>query len=166
MGVNKRLYTAGAFGRSRSGSGGTVFRTPNGKPGIAGTGVIVTGDLELDAKLSTLEKKVQKKVAKKSMRKAAKEIILPEAKNRVPVDSGALEESLVVRSLKRSRSRIGVEVRTKEGFFKGDEFYGGFIEFGTATQKAQPFLRPAGYGNEPRIRELIIQDIKQALREM
>ena len=131
----------------------------------AGTGVVVTGFADIDRRLKKLETKVQNKVAKSSMRKATKEIILPEAKNRVPVDSGQLEDSIVVRAM-RSKNRIGAVVMTRDGYYKGDEFYGSFIELGTKTMKADPFLRPAGYGNEHKVRKLVEKDIVDTLARM
>lgn len=129
-------------------------------------GVIVTGHKELDKTIASLEAKVQKKVARSAMRKATKSIIMPAAKSKVPVASGALRKAIKVRAIKRSRSRIGVEVVAGDGFFKGDQYYSGMVEFGTKKQRAQPFLRPAGYENEPRVRRLIEDDIRQALKEL
>lgn len=132
----------------------------------AGSGVFVTGDKELDAILDQVEPRMAKRLQREELKKAAKQIILPEAQARVPVDSGQLEESLVARALPRSRTRYGYEVRTRDGFFKGDEFYGGFIEFGTKHQEADPFLRPAGYGNEQRIRTMVVGGVKQAIKKL
>ena len=132
-------------------------------PGSAGA-VFVTGDREIDEMLGGLEKNVQRQIARVELRKVAKEIILPEAQNRVPVDTGQLESVLKVRAIKRSRTNFGVEVSTAEGLFQGEEYYGGFIEFGTKHMDEQPFLRPAGYGNEPRIRKKVIQGIRTALK--
>lgn len=127
--------------------------------------IIVTGDKKLDRALRHLEKNVQRKFARKAMRKAAKDVILPEARARVPVDTGALERSLVVRAARRSRRGIGVEVRTRDGLFAGDEFYGGFQELGTKHMPADPYLRPALYGNEAKIRGLFIDDMNELIKE-
>jgi hypothetical protein len=89
----------------------------------AGGGVIVTGDKELDKLLRGLPLKVQKKVSRQATRKAAKDIVLPDAKSRVPVDTGDLEESLIVKAIKRNRTKFGHQVQTKDGFYSGDQFY-------------------------------------------
>lgn len=142
-------------------------------------GVIITGDKELDALLAGLEPKLQKKLSRQATRKAAKDIVLPAAKAAVPFDTGELEESLVVRAMKRSRNRIGNIVTTKEGLWRGDQFYGAMLEFGTkervqkttgrAVGRIEPrrfaFLRPAVYDNEARIRQLYVNDLKELCNE-
>lgn len=146
----------------------------------AGTGVIITGDKELDRLLKGLPLKVQKKVSRSATRKAAKDIVLPDAKSRVPVDTGDLEESLSVRAIKRSRTKFGHEVRTKDGFYSGDQFYGAFIEFGTKERKHKSgkqvgridpaknfaYLRPAVYDNDARIRALYVTAMKELIAEL
>lgn len=144
----------------------------------AGGGVIVTGDRELDRLLATLPAKLQKKLSRQATRKAAKNIVLPEAKARVPEDTGDLADSLKVQAIKRSRNKIGHMVTTKDGFYKGDQFYGGFIEFGTKERKHKSgkdvgqirphefsFLRPAIYDNEERIKAEYVNDVRQLIVE-
>lgn len=144
----------------------------------AGGGVIVTGDEALDKLLATLTPKLQKKLSRQATRKSAKDIVLPEARNRVPVDTGDLDDSLTVRAVKRSRNKIGHMVATKDGFFKGDQFYGGMIEFGTKERahksgksvgSIQPhkfaFLRPAIYDNEARIKSMYVSDVRELIAE-
>ena len=131
----------------------------------AGTGIALTGHKELDAKLRGMHGRFQKKLSRKATRAAAKEIVLPEAKAMAPIDTGALEKSLAVRAMKRSRTRIGHLVQTRDGFFQGEQFYGAFHEFGTRKMKADPFMRPAVYGNEQRIRAKYIAALQEAIRE-
>jgi len=102
------------------------------------------GARELDRKLARLEKRTAKKVMRKALRAGGK-VILAEAKRRAPKRTGALAASLKVRAAKRSRRRRGVAVivATAEGWFKGDEFYGAFVELGTEDMEAQPYVRPA-----------------------
>lgn len=110
---------------------------------------------ELDRKLKQLPDKVRKTGGRKATRAAAK-IVLEDAKRLVPYDTGLLESSLKVRARKRSRKNkntVGHAVVTGEGFFKGETFYGGFLELGTKHIDADPYLRPAIYGNQNRIRE-------------
>jgi HK97 gp10 family phage protein len=145
----------------------------------AGAGVIITGDKALDRLLKGLPLKVQKKLSRQATRKAAKEIVLPDAKARVPVDTGDLDESLTVKAVKRSRTKFGHEVRTKDGFYSGDQFYGGFVEFGTKERQHKSgksvgsvkphsfgFLRPAVYENESRIRDLYVTAMNALIAEL
>ena len=131
----------------------------------AGTGIMVTGDRELDAKLKGMPGRMQLKLSRKATRRAARGIILPDARAMAPVDTGALEKSLVVKAIRRSRTRIGHSVQTKEGFFQGEQFYGGFQEFGTKTMRADPFLRPALYSNETPIKALFVKAMKESIKE-
>jgi HK97 gp10 family phage protein len=144
----------------------------------AGGGVIVTGDKALDKLLAGLPAKLQKKLSRQATRKAAKDIVLPEALARVPEDTGDLADSLKVQAIKRSRSKIGHMVATKDGFYKGDQFYGGMVEFGTKERQhksgkqvgaIQPhkfaFLRPAIYDNEAQIKDLYVKDVRELINE-
>jgi HK97 gp10 family phage protein len=159
----------------------------------AGGGVLVTGDKALDRVLRGMPVKLQKKLSRKATRKAAKDIILPDAKNRVPVDFGELEESLTVTAIKRSRYKFGHQVGTKEGHFRGDQFYGAFLEFGTKERFHKPkgdaksssidthkgqgkyvgsiepykftFLRPALYDNSDQVRDAYVEAMKEFIRE-
>lgn len=124
----------------------------------------VVGAPELKAQLAALEGRIAKKLTRQAMRKAQK-IVLADAKRRVPVDTGALKKSLKVRALRRSRSRFGVEIRTGEGLFVGKTFYDGFIELGTKRMRAKPFLRPALYDNESRVRAEFARSLRDLIRE-
>lgn len=146
----------------------------------AGGGIIVTGDKQLDKLLRGLPLKVQTKLSRQATRKAAKDIVLPQAKARVPVNTGDLEESLTVKAIKRSRSKFGHQVQTKDGFYSGDQFYGAFIEFGTKERQHESgkqvgridpaknfaYLRPAVYDNEPQIRQLYVNAMQALIHEV
>jgi hypothetical protein len=97
------------------------------------------GGKELDAALRNLEQKQARKVVGASLRVGAK-IIQRVATELVPVlqvprsdrTAGALKKAIKVRASKK-RSRDGsvtIFAGPGRGFFKGDEFYGGPIEFG------------------------------------
>ena len=137
---------------------------------MARSGVIVTGHKELDLKLSIVEPAVQKKVARKGLREAGK-IIQNAAKQKLSqnnnVNTGELRKGIRVRAMKRSRSKIGIQVATTERSegkaIDGKRFGGAQIETGTKHIRAQPFLRPAGYDNEPGIERQIIDSIHDAL---
>lgn len=124
----------------------------------------VEGAPELARTLATMEPRVAKKLTRKAMREASK-LVKDDAKRRVPVDSGKLKRAIVVRALKRSRSRFGTQVQTKDGFFKGDSFYGGFIELGTKKMPARPYLRPALYDNEAKVRQKFVESLREFIRE-
>jgi HK97 gp10 family phage protein len=92
----------------------------------------LTGDKELDAKLSKLPLTVQKKCLRPGLREGAK-VILDEAKANAPKKTGALAKGLKVRAAKRSRKNrwlVTMRVITAAGFFKGSDFYSSFQEFG------------------------------------
>ena len=129
------------------------------------TGIALTGDKALDRKLKGMHGRFQKKLSRKATRLAARDIVLPDAKAMAPIDTGALEKSLVVRSMKRRRTKIGHVVQTRDGFFKGDEFYGAFHEFGTKYMKADPFMRPAVYGNTESIKRKYRSALTEAIAD-
>lgn len=130
----------------------------------AGTAVIITGVDEIDRKLSRFEQSVQKKAIRKATREAAK-VILEDARQRVPVDTGALRKSLRVRSLKRSRVRQGHQVMTGEGFFKGDTFYGGFVEYGTKRMVAREYMKKAMVAKESDTVQKFRTELSAAIEE-
>ena len=95
-----------------------------------------TGFEELDRKFREMPVTMQKKAMRPAAREVAKLVRL-QALASVPRKTGALAKSLVVRAAKRSRrhkDQVAVSVRTRDGFFKGDQFYGGMIEFGTGDR--------------------------------
>ena len=118
-------------------------------PKFATAGSAISGSVELrGAKelndiLEQLPAALAKGILRKAMREAARPI-LKRAKENCPVDSGELRRSLKIRAIKRnSAGRVGVVVSTDKGFFKGDTFYGAFLEFGTSRMPARPYIRPA-----------------------
>lgn len=149
----------------------------------AGKLVIVTGFKELDAKLRTMEPKLQRKFIRGALRKGgkrlqqeAKRIIRTEAK-----DTGALEKSVgAPKALKRSRKRIGVSVmpdrdklfanyRAKHGGkapspmagHNDPHYYAASIEFGTETQEAVRPFRRALYDNAKVYQEYFKADLRE-----
>ena len=130
--------------------------------GIAGT-IALRGADELLKGLQELEPAIAKKILRSAMRQAAKPI-LDEAKRRVPVLTGELRKSLKIRALKRNnKGRIGVVISTEKGFFKGETFYGAFLEFGTKKMPAKPFIRPAFEANKARAVRIVEQALKLGL---
>lgn len=106
---------------------------------------IATGIAELNAKLRALAgDKITKKYLRAALRKVAKPMARL-AKQLAPVDSGALEESIRVKAIRRTRTGIGVRVTTSasDNEYSGETFYAPMQEFGTAKMAASPYLRPA-----------------------
>lgn len=104
------------------------------------------GDKKLQAKLARLAIQSQRKIVRTAMRKAMKPV-KERAQALVPVDSGALRDSIRQKSrTKRGISRAFVSTGTREELgipsdAKG--FYPAVIEYGTRTRPAKPYLRRA-----------------------
>lgn len=139
--------------------------------------VWVTGIPELDAKLRTIEQRLAKKIYRRSVRKAAKPV-LDTARSLAPVESGDLKRSLKIRAMKRSRRnkhQVGVQVVTGKEWFKGDQFYAAFIEFGAPGHKffgkgeaplePKPFLRPAADANKSKVADVFRAEMRRELEE-
>lgn len=148
--------------------------------------IFVTGFKQLDAKLRSLPPKLQRKFIRGGLRKAAKRdaketkrIIHEEAR-----DTGALERSIKVRSLKRSRTRAGVGIyidrdkyfaiyATKHGgkpphpaAGESSPFYvPAVIEFGSETHEPIRPQRRALYDNNEVYREYFRADVTQFIAE-
>jgi HK97 gp10 family phage protein len=136
-----------------------------------GTGFEITGIAELDATLNEMEKRTMRKHVARAVRTVAKKV-LAEAKMLVPVDEGELKKSLKIRRAKRSRklkNQVVDQVFTGEGFFKGDQYYGGFVEYGTVKMSARPFLRPAVYSQKYTanitFRQAVVDSISETSRK-
>lgn len=100
--------------------------------------VKVTGLRELNDVLSKLAPNVQKRVAGNAIRAGAR-LVATDAKRRVPVDTGQLKRSIVVRAAKGVRTGVGAVV----AILRPRSRIAHLIEFGTSKTAAQPFLRPA-----------------------
>jgi HK97 gp10 family phage protein len=133
---------------------------------------------ELQAKLNALTAKMQKKTLRTAMKAAGKRV-LEEAKAKVPIAAvaslsdkqieqgkfpGQLHDSLKIVTSAR-KFRVSVRVQTDEGWFKGDAFYGGFVELGTSKMVAKPYLRPALNENKDRCIAIIRDEIRTLLDE-
>jgi HK97 gp10 family phage protein len=86
----------------------------------------------LDKMLKVLPAKVGKKIAKKAMRAALKPV-LKGARNNAPVKSGRLRKAIKIVTGRIRKGLVSMFVGTKDGAFKGDEFYTGFQELGWKT---------------------------------
>lgn len=134
---------------------------------------VVTGIPEIDAKLRTLEFRVQSKLLRQAMRKGMK-LVLADAKARAPVDTGLMARSVKLRAMRRSRSRQGllVQVNSAEGLVKTTKageryFYPAVVEFGDGETPAHPFLRPAYDRQGPPARDVTMRELLSGtLREV
>ena len=125
----------------------------------------IEGAKELEKKLLSFEPKLGRKVVRQALRKGAK-VIQSAAKSNVPVKSGALKKSIKVRALKKRRQSYGVMVATSDGWFKGDEFYGAFLEFGTSKMPAKPFVRPAFDAEKDNAEKIIKNQLQQGIEQV
>jgi len=131
--------------------------------------VIVTGDKQLDKKLSQLETKVQTKIARDELKKVTKKLVAV-ARNNLGIaghiDEGKLARGIKAGANKRSRSKIGRHVRTSERSGSKSGFGGAQIELGSKNRNMpeDSFLRRALYGNQKYIRDEIIKGIEGHIR--
>lgn len=129
---------------------GTVGRQPRGprpqhmRAGPIAFDISIEGLAELDAQLAQFEPTVRRRLASKALREGAR-LIRDRARKNCPVKTGTLRDSIRVRTgrVKAGQRLVRVLVTTGAGLFKGETFYGGFIEFGTSHAPAYPFIRPA-----------------------
>lgn len=104
------------------------------------------GDRVLAAKLRGLTDSQAKKAILGACRESIK-VIQKEAKTLAPKRTGALQRSIKVRAIARSRKRIGVRVTTAktDNMYAGKTFYAAFQEFGWKTGKRrQKQTTPSG----------------------
>ena len=108
----------------------------------------VRGMAALEAMLKDLPGKADELVKGDALRAGAK-VIAADAKARVPVATGALRDAIVVRKATAKQRRFGLGA-VLIGFKKKSSYFtesasrrAHLTEFGTSTQQAQPFMRPA-----------------------
>lgn len=136
--------------------------------------VALAGMKEAQAALRDFHPTLQKKLERKATRKAAKVVEL-RAKDYAPFDTGDLEEAIKVRSIKRSRNKVGASAVVGDGWYKGDQFYASFIEFGAPGHKTfgrgesplepQPFMRPAAEDSKDEVRQVYLATLRQIIAE-
>lgn len=116
------------------------------------------GSKELSKQLNKLAKKAASGAVRKALR-AGGNVILKEARIRVPRKTGTLKKSLGIVSRKGTRTSFRVSITNRQGKkLKNDGWYGHFIEFGVKPHSlsgkketrrkhkghaAKPFMRPA-----------------------
>ena len=127
-------------------------------------GVMIEGAAELERALKALPRKVARKVINKAVRKSGK-ILLDDVKARAPVgETRQLKASLKLRVVPRQKAgSFAMFVSTAEGWFKGDQFYGAFVEFGTTRMEPQPFARPAFESQKGLVRSIMEREIRDGV---
>src|SRR5690554_412384 len=109
----------------------------------------IEGLAALEAKLQELGAELGQKVLTAAARRAMRPV-LEEAKRLVPKDTGALRDAITLSTGKPKEGetvavaglRIGKSKGAKDGRMPPAARWH-FVEFGTASQAARPFLRPA-----------------------
>lgn len=99
--------------------------------------------------------KITAEVEKKAMDRLQKagEMVADKARQKVPVDTGKLKETIRVTRLKDDpKLDIRVYAGNRE---KGGAFYAHMVEFGTVKMPAKPFLRPALNQSKASIMEIM-----------
>lgn len=107
-----------------------------------------------------------KNAVRRGMRKAMKRVE-DRAKSLVPVDDGALRDSITTKNAKAQRGAGGKYLR-QEGVTivtgptgRQEGGYGAFQEFGTVNMPANPFMRPAADSQG----QGVIDEVADILRE-
>lgn len=78
------------------------------------------------------------------------------ARQKVPVDSGALRDSIRVTRLKGDpKLNIRVYAGNRKQRGEGGAFYAHMVEYGTVKMPAKPFLRPALHECKGRIKGIV-----------
>ena len=121
----------------------------------------IHGLQELLKSMDELPLSLQKTLIVRALRKGA-EPIRARAEELAPIDTGKLKELMMItiadQSASSATAKIGPARKT---------FYGGFQEFGTIYDKAQPFLRPAFDEQQEEALRLIGEDLAAGIeREM
>jgi HK97 gp10 family phage protein len=135
----------------------------------------VRGGKALAAKLRKLPNKISNKIQRKGLRAGAK-LIQRAAKKLAPKDTGLLRSSLRVRAGKPRKGKVAVRVMTGEGDYKGETFYGSFLEYGhrlghrkLGSQRkmipAKPYMKPAFEQNKDAAVKAVRQAIREGIRE-
>ncbi len=119
------------------------------------------GDKEFIKALRELGLAGQKKVGRQALRKGVK-LIADEIKANIAVESGALRRTVKVRSMKRSRVRIGAFVKIGGTL---DDPYAPFVLYGTRYQQGQRTGRDALESTKPNVFKVLQKELWASLRK-
>ncbi len=120
---------------------------------------------QLAAEFKALESKIQKKALRKGLRAGAK-IIQRAAKANAPKgETGNLRKFIKLKADKRSRSRLGIRVRTgtrQQLDIPANDpvYYPGIVEYGSKDRPPQPYMRPAFNTSKGGAKREIIKAIR------
>lgn len=137
--------------------------------------VKVEGLKQLGERMKGLSADMNNRIARAATAAGAA-VIRDAAKQKAPVRTGNLRKNIIVKRLPKGEATLTSEhivtVRqgklTKKQRAAGltDAFYGRFVEYGTAKNAAQPFLRPAYDQNKERAVEAIKDRIEKRLKKV
>lgn len=127
--------------------------------------ILLIGESELRKKLEGLTDKESKAVIRGASREALKPIQRM-AQDLAPRKTGRLRRSIRIRSLTRSRKRIGarITISNKDTQFTGRTFYGAFQEFGWRPGKRLARSSAAAGATDQRPRVPPKEFLKRAAR--
>lgn len=136
------------------------------------------GEAALKAAMMAIPDKIRAEVAKELEAQAAK--VVADMKRLVPVDSGALRDSIgwtwgdapkgsisvgQVRGRQYARMTITIYAGTRDkSLGSADAFYARFQEFGTVKMPANPFFYPAWRANKTRVKASLTRAVKRAVK--
>lgn len=98
-------------------------------------------------------------------------LIWAEARQRVPIDTGALKQSIKTK-VKKLTGTVYCDypntgrfrkTKTKKQAAGAKEYYAFAVEFGTKNMKEQPFLIPAAEARSPEIEQEMQKAMKEAI---
>lgn len=121
------------------------------RPGVTGKGgsaalkqqFKMKGLSELQSSLNKLPDKLRDNALKNASAAGAR-VIRNEAKRLVKVDSGTLQDSIVVvRTFKQRGRRVKLKGAVVLGIKGVARYYAHLVEFGSSKQSPHPFMRPA-----------------------
>ncbi len=137
------------------------------------------GEAALKAAMMAIPQKSRDEVARELEVQAAK--VVSDMKRLVPVDTGALRESIgwtwgnapagsvsvgTVRGRQFARMAITIYAGTRDkSLGSADAFYARFQEHGTVNMPANPFFYPAWRANKGRVKNAIKRAVKRAVRK-
>lgn len=91
--------------------------------------VQVSGIEDINARLSTLDKRIARKVTSRALRAGGK-MVQSAAQALCPEETGTLAKSIKVRAGQRRKGKVRIIVGAGKSWFTGPAFYGAFVEFG------------------------------------
>lgn len=129
----------------------------------------LVGGADLAKRLGQLPGSVSKNIQRRALEKGA-EPIRAAAASGAPRDERAnaphLADNIVVGTRSLTRAGEGeVIVEVGPARQPSDHFYSYFLEYGTATAPAQPFMRPAFDTQAPRSLNIVMAELWAAIRK-